>query len=81
MQSKIALIVTIRDMILPNSSMNASEIQEIIIVISVLAVGIIPLLFQLKVIGFNLPVSLNIAIPWVYLVSGVFLIIGGFMGM
>ncbi len=54
---------------------------SVIIALVALAVGLIPLLFQLKVIGFNLPASLNIAIPWVYLVSGFFLIIGGFIGM
>lgn len=53
----------------------------VILALVALAVGLIPLLQQTKVIGFGLPASLNVALPWVYLATGFFLIIGGFMGM
>ncbi len=53
----------------------------VIIALVALVAGIIPLLNSLKVIAFNLPTFVNAALPWVYAVSGFFLVIGGFMGM
>ncbi|MDP2749702.1 MAG: hypothetical protein Q8O89_02625 [Nanoarchaeota archaeon] len=52
-----------------------------IIAVIVLALGLIPLLHQLKILPFTLPVFMNSILPYVEVAAGLALIIGGFLGM